>query len=739
MRRVRKYGKKATAILFAIGIACTLPGCGDLSSGSLDSSSGDSWEESVSGEENTAAEEKETTEENAVSSDTAGTGSFLYPGKETGGVAAWDDASIQAVTEAAGDVTLQDDFYMAVNRDWILEASLPDGYSSYDNFTEQSLALDEQLLDILENPEKETDSELAHDQELTQNYYQLWMDWDSRNEQGVQPLADLLEPLMEVETLDDLTAYLGRPETVISATELLLCDAGVDWNNAEYNTVYIAPMGLIFQDAMYYQYMDVSDALNEPYYDEFIRYELTCMGYSDEEATEILEGCFSFEKAVAEDMMTTSELSASDAVEKENNPRTLKQLKKNAGDFPIEEILKAYSVQESDSYILLQPDWYDTLVDLYTEENVEEIRDYLLCYTAQDYATLLDRDIYDKYYEVLNGISGASGTVEDESAAAEAVNSFIPMQLGRLYCDRYVTEETKEEITQITREIVAQYRELLENEDFLSASTREEAVKKLDHLTLRIAEPDKWEEDSELSFLGPEEGGTLLHAQEEVGAYWVQRLHEEVNARVDREIWNSMPQQVNAFYDPTDNSITLCPGILGGSFYYPDMTKEQLMATVGDMAAHEISHAFDTTGSQFDEEGNLRDWWTAKDSRAFAKRAQKLVDYYDTIEPFEGIHCNGSQIEGEAIADLVAMKVLLLIADDEESFDYELFFSQFAQTWRKISTAQTEYYSLSQDSHPLNYLRVNAVLQQYEEFYLTFGVGEGDGMYLAPADRLVVW
>lgn len=732
-----------TAVILSFVMTFALAGCAGTESGSGSTSANAVSAGKTAAEENpgeaSSAEDIAEGGTGADSEEAGGTDSFIYPGKKTDGTSAWEDASVQEITKAAGDVSLKDDFYMAVNRDWILSASLPDGYSSYDNFIQQSLELENQLVDILEDSEKETDSALAHDQELTQNYYELWMDWDSRNEQGFQPLAELMEPLNGIQTLDDLTEYLARPETVISATELLLCDAGVDWNNADYNTVYIAPMELIFRDAMYYQYMEEGDEMNEPYYNEFIRYELIGMGFTDDEATEILEDCFAFEKAVAEDMMTTSELSASDAVEKENNPFTLQELKKKAGAFPIEKILAAYGVEDSDSFILMQPDWLDTLAGLYTEEHVEEMKAYLLCCTAQQYATLLDRDTYDKYYDVLGGISGASGTVDDRSAAAEAVSDFIPMQLGRLYCDRYVTDETKEEITDITEDIVAEYRNMLQSEDFLSSATRREAVRKLDSLTLRIAEPDKWEDDSDLSFSGPDDGGTLVHAQEEVGAYWVQQLHESVNSEVDRDVWSSMPQQVNAFYDPTDNSITLCPGILGGSFYSSDMTREQIMATVGDMVAHEISHAFDTTGSQFDEKGNLRNWWTAKDSRAFAKKAQKLVDYYDDIEPFEGIYCNGAQIEGEAIADLVAMKILLLIADDEDSFDYESFFTKFAQTWRSISTVQTEYYSLSQDSHPLNYLRVDAVLQQYEEFYETFGVDEGDGMYLKPADRLIVW
>ena len=570
----------------------------------------------------------------------------------------------------------------------MINTELPDGYASYDSITEQAVEVDAQILDILKNPEKETDAALIHDQELVQKYYSMWLDWESRNKLGVQPLKDRLTPLMEVETLEDLTDYLSRPETAISATELLTCDVDINWNDTSHYAVYVAPVDLIFGDSMYYGMMSESDAMAEPYYDQVIRHILVELGYTDSEATSILKGCFAFEQDIAEHIMTTEEESARDAIAKQNNPRTMEQLEQD---------------------------------------------------TAQDYATLLDRDCYDIYYEVINGISGAVGTKSDEKSASDAVNTFLPMQMARLYADRYVTDETKEEVTGLVREILAEYRIMLAEETFLSEDTRKSAVKKLDNLLLRIAKPEHWEDDSGLNFKGTDEGGNLLSAQDEVGAFWVQRMQGMVNQKVDQRVWTSKVQQVNAFYDPSQNSITICGGILGGALYNAEMSREELFANVGDTLAHEISHAFDTTGCQFDEKGNFRNWWTKEDQKAFAERADKLVAYYDQIEPFQDVNCVGSQIEGEAISDLVAMKILLRIAAKEKNFDYDRFFRSFAQTWRTITTVQSEYYTLSQDTHPLPYLRVNAVVQQFQEFYDTYGVKKGDGMYLAPEKRLEVW
>lgn len=714
--------KKSLAFILTLVLALNAAGCVQRPGEPQESG-----EPQVSGEPHVSGEPQESGE----------------PGEEPGETgseyASWVNSDIQEWVKEIGEADAKDDFHLHVNREWMVNTVIPDGYSRYDTITERALEIDSQLMDILENPEKETDPALIHDQELVQKYYTMWLDWDARNKLGVSALKDLLDPLMKVQNLDDLTAYLSMPRTVISATELAQCEASMDWNNADYYAVYVMPVDLIFGDSMYYGYMEESDAMAEPYYNEVIRHILVDLGYSDEEATEVLKSCFAFEKDISEYIMTTEEESARDAVVKENNPRTLEELEAEAGDFPIRKILEASGADKSERYILTQPDWLTAMDVLYNEDYVEHLRDYLICYTVQDYATLLDRETYDIYYDVINGISGALGTKSDKKSATDAVDDFLPSQLGRLYTDKYVSDETQKEVTEITKEIMDEYRVMLSEETFLTEETRKEAVKKLDNLTLRIAKPLKWEDDSELNFKGSEEGGNLISAQDEVGAYWVKRMQSRINQKVDRDLWTSSVQEVNAFYDPSQNTITLCGGILGGELYNPDMTREELFANVGDTIAHEISHAFDTTGCQFDEKGNLRNWWTQKDQEAFAARADKLAAYYDNIEPFMDVYCVGSQIESEAIADLVAIKILLRIAEKDKTFDYDRFFRAYAETWRTITTARSEFYMLSQDTHPLPYLRVNCVVQQFDEFYDTYGVKKGDGMYLAPKDRLEVW
>lgn len=670
-----------------------------------------------------------------TSAGAAGTGAA----QQESTVRPWEDSDVKAVVQAAGKMRAQDDFNQYVNRDWILKNDIPDGYSQNNSFYERQLAINDQMEEILSDDDYSWDKEVQHDADLVQTYSSMWLDWDERDRLGYEPLRDLLDPIRDIDSLDELTDFLSKTSTAISIEELANFAVSGDWNDASSYTVYIERMNLPLQDAAYYQQMSEEDVMEQPYYNEEGRYFLKQIGYSDREATDIIEGDFHFEKEVAQACMTTEEQNAEDAIEKENNPMTAEELKEKAGDFPIMAIAGAYKVDGADSYILTEPGWLEQMASLYTEKNLEYMKDYLVLATLFNYTTLVDRDGYEKESEVLNGISGASGMIDDSVAAVDAVDDAIPMQLGRCYTSRFVSADTKDEVTQLTEKIVDGYRTLLESEDFLSEATRKEAIRKLDHLTARIAYPDTWEDDSSLVITPYAQGGSLIQAHYEIGQYAIDQMAAKVGTKVDPQIWSGSPQDVNAYYDPNDNSITICGGILGGSFYRDDMSTEEQYARIGDVIAHEISHAFDSNGRRFDETGTIRNWWTKEDAAAFQKRAQALVDYYNAVSPFDGYYCSGTLVEGEAIADLAAMKLILQLASEEDGFDYKTFFENFAANWRTISTVQTEEYALSQDNHPLAYLRVNAVLQQFEPFYDTYGVKEGDGMYLSKEQRLEVW
>ena len=662
-------------------------------------------------------------------------------------------------------------------------SSIPSGYVSYDAFAERQLEVDKELQEILQSDQEIDDPYIAHCKKLVQDYYAMWLDWDARNAAGVEPLRDVVAPLLAVKTLDDMTKYLSDPDTTIRALPLCGAFTAANPNDADNNAVYISPPTLVFQDPMYYDYLDANSWKTQPRYMQAAGYMLERLGYSEQERDKILQDSYKFECEMAASMMTTAESNAEDAAIRSNNPRTLAELEKEQGAFPLTGMLAGAGVEKSEIFILEEPEWLACMKNLYDDAHLEKMKAYLLVSDVLQFMELLDRDCYDRMNAVRNTLSGSSGQVDDEKAATDAVNDVLEMELGEVYAETYITDKTRSDVTELIKDVVEYYRSMLQGEEFLSDATKAEAIKKLDSLTIRVASPEDHEKEDEaledaadeasddaktsgdssgsdvsgasgalgassadaepeeriLDFKGPEEGGTLVDARIAISEDTCLTIADRVNQPVDRTLWLASPQDVNAYYYPLDNSINIPAGILGGIFYSDQMSREEKLGHVGVIVAHEISHAFDTTGRQYDEHGNLRNWWTEEDYVKFHERAQKLVDYYNGFEPIKNYPINGAMIDTEAIADLTGVKCMLRIAADDENFDYDRFFRTLASNWRTLTSLETEAYSIEQDSHPLAYLRTNAVVVQFEEFHKTYGTKEGDGMYLAPERRLEIW
>lgn len=699
----------------------------------------------------------------------------------------WICSDLLSNADSLDGLSVTDDFHAAVNRDWLSASKIPSGYVSYDTFAERQQEVDEELIRIMEGNVAVSDPDIEKSRQLVQDYYKMWLDWDARNALGMEPLKKVLAPLLAVQSLEEMTAYLSDPLTTIEALPLCAAYTSANFNDTDNYAVYISPPSLVFSDPMYYKALDSRSWETQPRYMYAAGYMLERLGYSDADRDRILQESYAFECEMAEHMMTTKEQHSEDYLARCNNPRTLAELEKEQGAFPLTGMLEGAGVAHSKIFILQEPEWLSCMDRLYDQAHLDKMKSYLLVQDVLQFMELLDRDCYDRMTLVRNVLSGSSGQLDDKKAAANAVDSVLAEELGDVYAGIYVSDKTREDVTGIVEDIIAYYRTMLEDEDFLSDATKAEAVKKLDSLTVRVASKEKDAETAPksktetisktepdaavaasaaardqrsgavspaaaeqasgedsagghvLDFAGPEEGGSLVAARIAISEHTCKEIAEQVNQPVDRTKWLAPPQDVNAYYYSLDNSINIPAGILGGFFYSDEMSREEKLARVGVIAAHEISHAFDTTGRQYDEHGNLRNWWTDEDYRRFHERAQKLVDYYSGFEPVQGYALNGASIDTEAIADLTGVKCALRIAAEDPSFDYDLFFRSFAANWRCLTTAEIETFSIEQDNHPCAYLRTNAVVVQFEEFHQTYGTKEGDGMYLAPQYRLEVW
>ena len=410
------------------------------------------------------------------------------------------------------------------------------------------------------------------------------------------------------------------------------------------------------------------------------------------------------------------------------------------GNLPLLEGLEGDGYPEAEVYLVANPGFVEKLNELYTEENLTLIKDCLIVRGSISSATSLDRECYDWGMECSNALSGASGSLDDVTVFSAQTSSALKWPTAKLYTSVYLNQEDKDRIAEMVGEIKAAYHGIIEEADFLSDETRANAIAKLDAIKCNSLYPDDWDKYScgELEIKGIEEGGTLWEAIRNLHRFASNQSIKKLSDAVDKEEWAYPPQTVNCFYSSTANSVFILGAFAQGGIYNSEMSDEELLAKLGSVIGHEISHAFDSSGAQFDKDGNMANWWTEEDKAAFEARNQKIQDYFSAMHPWEGQDFMASIMTGESCADMAGLKVVLRIAAEKENFDYDAFFRAYADLWLTKDTLQSAYTRIN-DSHSMGYLRINTTLQQYDEFLDFYGIAEGDGMYLAPEDRVNVW
>ena len=644
----------------------------------------------------------------------------------------WLNSNIKGAVTEDNTPALKDDFYVHVNHEWLSTAQLRPGYSRNSAFNELQDIIDARLKAIMLDP-----TLTGHDAELVKTLYSLWLDWDKRNGEGLAELKTLVQNLMSIESIDDLSRYFMTEESFYHDVYIADFGLGRDNKDSESYNLELASTPLPLGDSAEYRELTPNGERTKKMRDATVTYMLRRLGYTEEEAAKFLEASFRFEKAVAAHIMTLEEMYSPDAIDKMYNPLNMDELREKSPVFPFADILEAHSAY-SDLMNLQEPEWLKAINELYTQENFADIQAYLLCRLAGGYITVTDEPAYREYQRLSRERYGMTGSKPDDELAVDFVHGKLSVPVSRMYIAKHVPESAKKEVEQIIRDTVKYYEAMLDGEDWMSEATRRKAKEKLAAMRLNSAYPDKWVDYEGLEL---DSNGTLLDALAALRKFNTQTyFYDRLNTKVDHDLWINDVVVVNSYYRPSENSINIIAGILGGDFYGPEMSYEEKLGGIGMVIGHEISHAFDTSGAQFDATGNVAKWWTDEDYAAFKARADKLIKYFDAmvVTP-EGAKYNGSLVQTESIADMAGVKAMLGIADGREGFDYDKFFRAYARIWKLIQTRERNDAVLKTDVHALPYLRVNAVLQQYGKFHEHYKLKKGDGMYLPPDERVAVW
>lgn len=329
-----------------------------------------------------------------------------------------------------------------------------------------------------------------------------------------------------------------------------------------------------------------------------------------------------------------------------------------------------------------------------------------------------------------------------EQQATSTISNVLSDYIGELYAEKYCSEKLVTDVTKMINDIKNVYRQRIQSLDWMSETTKQKALLKLDTMIVNVGAPNYEEEQScldDATLRSVSEGGSYFENMLEISKANNEEQIKSSFESVDHTEWITTPQTVNAFYMPSFNSINFPVAFLQSPIYDVNASYEENLGGLGTVIAHEMTHAFDSNGALFDENGNVANWWTPEDKAAFDKLCQDVIVFFDGQEAAPEITNNGTLTLSENVADLGAMACIVELGKQIPDFDYKALFEQYALLWANTSYREYLQVLLYMDVHASGNVRTDRVLQSIDKFYEVYDIKEGDGMYVAPENRVQIW
>ncbi len=658
--------------------------------------------------------------------------------EEIGEAADADDGTITFLPAKKPD--LKDDFYSAINYDMAKKVEIPAGYSRWNPIVQIECDTDAQISKIVNDAKKGlTSGEYDDPAYRIGALYETLLDMDARNEAGIEPIADWLEAYQDADDLDDmLEADLEYADEAFSSNILSF---GIDKNPEDASHYVITIDSCMHGPNKQIMTGEGMDAYRDAYL-VYLGEQFRGAGYDLVDS--VLMGAAAYALQTDYEMHT---LETQDLIDPEytTNLFTREELVEKFDHLPIADLLDELELDEEDGYKTYQI--YDLaameyLNDYYTEENFAMIKANTIQTLIGRYSSVLTEELYESARKFQNTVSGITDRMPFEEETVQMVNGMLPMEVGMCYVEDYCSEEAKEDVEGMVDEILDAYHVLIENNEWMDDETKENALKKLDAVEVMVAYPNRWDDPAEDAvILSTEDGGCAFENALWTQVATTQAYYRLAKGRAKRGRWDGIyPQTVNACYDQSQNAIIICAAIMQNTYYDPDAEFGTNLGGIGYVIAHELSHAFDASGAQYDAKGNVANWWTDASWKAFKERSGEVVDYYNdfVLIPGTDVCVNGALTVTENMADLGAMKAIEAVCDgDTEMFEQAA--ENTARCWASKINKDALILLMNTDVHAQYKARVNVPVQMCDLFYETFDVKEGDGMYVAPEDRIGIW
>ena len=536
----------------------------------------------------------------------------------------------------------QDDFYDYVNHNWLSKTEIPDdqiGWGSYMTLREESLQNQNILINALI---KNKDNLIASsEEEKIANLYLSYTNRDLVNKLGSLPLSDDIEAIKNIKNKTDLWKYFSESEKKGMSSPIYFAVYD-DLKDPLNYTIYFGQSGLGLPDRDYY-------LLDQPHYikgrEEYPIHLSNLFDLSGlDNANERASNAFDVETELAKIQISRTERRDP---EKTYNPMNVNDLDAiSNSNFNL--WLKNLAIESYDRYIIESPKYLEDLSNLIDEIPIDQWKDYLLARLVKSASGSLSDDFVDESYRFSSILTGREEMPALWKRSVGIVNGLLGDALGKIYVKNHFPPEYKQRMVELIDNLLESFRIGIEDLEWMSEETKKRALIKLEKLNVKIGYPEVWKDYNGLEFSDNDLYGNIKAASE----FSYKDALKKLSEKVDRKRWAMSPQTVNAYFSPTKNEIVFPAAYLQPPNFFPNADDAVNYGAIGITIGHEISHAFDDKGSQFDGDGNLNNWWTEEDREIFEKKTKRLVDQYSSYEITPGNFLNGEFTLGENIADL---------------------------------------------------------------------------------------
>lgn len=616
-----------------------------------------------------------------------------------------------------------DDFYDYATRGWAVKNPIPDDYTRYGAF------------DVLRNTNLERVREIAeNDNGKIGTLYRIAMNEEKLNADKTAPVAPYIAEIDELKSPSDLPAYLGKMHAFSSA----FWGDGVSLDEMDSDHyLYNIGQGGIGMARDYYFDKDKKSVQARTEYKKFIAKQMKNFGIAVD-----AEKIYKFEERMAKSFYPKEKLRDPHA---NYHKMSLNEVREKFPNFDWDAYLSARGATAAEYININQPEAITESIAIMHDTDFDLIKTYLKYRVVGSADSLLDDTTYDITFDFYNRF--LAGQLEKKPRWKRAVamlDDTLGEEIGHLYVKKYFSSAAKSRMEKLVKNLQRALGMRIENLEWMGADTKKRALEKLGTFHAKIGYPEKWRDYSKMKI---DENATLWENMVNVSKFEDDFWLEKIGKEKDPSLWYMNAHEVNAYYDPSTNEICFPAGILQYPFF--DMAADDAFnyGAIGSVIGHEMTHGFDDQGRQFDKDGNLRDWWSAKDAENFVARANVLRKFFDKIEIAPGIHANGEFTLGENLADYggvtvaytayknfgIPSNVALDLTPDMR------FFIAYAGAWAGNIRDDEKLRLTKIDVHSLGRNRVNGILPQIDAWYDAYHITDGDKMYIAPSERVKIW